>query len=91
MFLTDVIYFSTFSPFQRTVWTIRLRTKFPIRRISEKKQESLERVPPAKLLLNLVFEGSNAEKNENLQICVETSETARRAPLGALGACVCGL
>ena len=41
-------------------------------------------MPPAKLLLNLIFEASNAQKNENLQICAETSETARRAPLSVI-------
>ena len=35
-------------------------------------------VPPLTLLLNLIFEASKL-KNENLQICTETSETAEGA------------
>ena len=54
---------------------------FQFRGIFEKEKDSFESVPPAKLLQNFVFEASNAEKNENLLICAETSETARRAPL----------
>ena len=62
---------------------LRLKRPFLIefqkRGISEKEKNSFEWVSPAKLLPNFIFEAPNAQKKEKLQICAETSETARRA------------
>ena len=66
------------------IWTIIFWIDFEIRGISEKKKDSFEWVPPAKLLKNLIFESPKAQKNENLLICSETSETARRPPLSVI-------
>ena len=63
LFSTD-INFSHFLPFQTLIWTIIFGTDFEIRGISEKEKESFERVPPAKLLLNLIFEAPKAQKKK---------------------------
>ena len=73
------IFFHHFSPFQKIVWTTMLAIDSQNGGISENQKDSFEWAPPAKLLRNVIFEAPNAQKNENLQICAETSETAQRA------------
>ena len=81
---TDINFLVTFLPFQKMIWTITFWIDFQFGGIFEKEKTSFELVPSAKLILNFIFEASNTQKNENLQICAETSETARRAPLGVI-------
>ena len=48
------------------------------------KAKSSRRVLRTKLLANFLFEAPKAPRQRNLQICAETSETARRAPLAVI-------